>query len=200
MVHIREVDGKLCVVRTVYPRDFGSPVWGERGVEVRAEPPALSRQTGDVLRVQVREKGEGLPEVMDRSGADLWTIPLDDFTPLMAAPVHAGMAEKQASPNEMSGSLSGDAPFPQDPLSSGYASDLPLTSPETGGARQADWGGFTSSSSELLDSSVVESPLSPLEGPPRPSSQVRVTLLGDCQGTEHSALHFTAVQTTCTSR
>lgn len=27
VVHIREVDGKLCVVRTVYPSDYGSPVW-----------------------------------------------------------------------------------------------------------------------------------------------------------------------------
>ncbi|KAK7899367.1 hypothetical protein WMY93_020220 [Mugilogobius chulae] len=27
VVHIREVDGKLCVVRTFYPSDFGSPVW-----------------------------------------------------------------------------------------------------------------------------------------------------------------------------
>ncbi|XP_064203345.1 smoothelin-like protein 1 isoform X1 [Anguilla rostrata] len=178
VVHIREVGGKLCVVRTVYPRDFGSPVWGERGVEVRAEPPALARQTGNVLRVRVREKEEGLSELTDSSGADVWATPPDDLAALRAAPVHAGKAEKEASRNEAErsvaagGLLSGNSPVPQDPLSSGYASDLPLTSPETGGATQADWGGLTSSSSEVLDTSAMESPLSPPEGPPRPSSQI----------------------------
>lgn len=46
-------------------------------------------------------------------------------------------------------------------LESGYASDLPLTSPETAGTTpsQTDWGGLTSSSSERLDS-MMESPLS----------------------------------------
>ncbi|XP_037831713.1 uncharacterized protein LOC119617037 [Kryptolebias marmoratus] len=45
VVHIREVDGKLCMVRTVYPNDYGSPVWRGEGhdeVEVHKDPPAQS--------------------------------------------------------------------------------------------------------------------------------------------------------------
>ncbi|CAB1321033.1 unnamed protein product, partial [Coregonus sp. 'balchen'] len=61
VVHIREVGGLLCVVRTVYPSDFGSPVWRgdsyhDKEVEVRAEPPALSPVTGNILKVQLSEE------------------------------------------------------------------------------------------------------------------------------------------------
>ncbi|TNN29911.1 hypothetical protein EYF80_059937 [Liparis tanakae] len=118
VVHIREVGGKLCVVRTVYPRDYGSPVWrGDGGggggeVEVRAEPLAPSPVAGSVLRVQ------------------LW--------------------EEEAGP-----SGGGASRPPPSLLESGYASDLPLTSPETGGTTPTGggWGGLTGGSSDSMEES-----------------------------------------------
>ncbi|XP_036001665.1 microtubule-actin cross-linking factor 1 isoform X5 [Fundulus heteroclitus] len=47
VVHIREVDGKLCVVRTVYPSDLGSPLRTDE--DVHREPP------GNVLKVQTAD-------------------------------------------------------------------------------------------------------------------------------------------------
>ncbi|KAI1901789.1 hypothetical protein AGOR_G00038010 [Albula goreensis] len=178
VVRIREVGGRLCVVRTVYPSDFGSPVCGDRGVEVRVEPPALSQQTGDILRVQVYEE-EARPLGMTNSSQDdVVASPLDNLRPSRTSQVHAGRAEKDVGLHgkdicrDAAGSLPGETPSSRDPLSSGYASDLPLTSPETGGTTHTDWGGFTSSSSEILDSSVIESPLSPTEETSRLSSQI----------------------------
>lgn len=119
VVHIREVDGKLCVVRTVYPSDYGSPVWrGESDSEV---PRALSPVAGNLQKP--------IQDAMFVKGFNLDT------------PIRA---QEQSSL-----------------LESGYASDLPLTSPETAGTTpsQTDWGGLTSSSSERLDS-MMESCLS----------------------------------------
>lgn len=142
VVHIREVDGKLCVVRTVYPSDFGSPVWrGESDgeVEVHKEPLAPSP---NILKVQLSEEDSS----MAKSSAGNFnqrqiheTMFVKGFS--LDTPVRA---QEQSSL-----------------LESGYASDLPLTSPETAGTTpsQTDWGGLTSSSSERLDS-MVESPLS----------------------------------------
>ena len=61
-----------------------------------------------------------------------------------------------------------EEPSVQDPLSSGYASDLPLTSPEAGGATQIDW----ESSREGLDS-ATDSPLSPPQVTTKQFPQVR---------------------------
>lgn len=148
VVHIREVDGKLCVVRTVYPSDFGSPVWrgeSESDIEVRKEPLAPSPVTGNILKVQVSEEDRSRAKV---SAADFpmssnqiriqETMAIKGFS--LDTPVRA---QEQSSL-----------------LESGYASDLPLTSPETAGTTpsQTDWGGLTSSSSERLDS-MMESPL-----------------------------------------
>lgn len=143
VIHIREVDGKLCVVRTVYPSDYGSPVWrgqGDGEVEVRKEPPAPSPVTGNILKVQLSEdqtRAAGrdsstptrIPGTVDAKGFTLDT---------------PGRAQQRSSL-----------------LESGYASDLLLTSPETAGTTpsQTDWGGLTSSSSERLDS-MMESPVS----------------------------------------
>ncbi|KAJ8384944.1 hypothetical protein AAFF_G00196100 [Aldrovandia affinis] len=170
VVHIREVGGRLCVVRTVYPSDFGSPVWGDRGVEVHVEPPALSREMGDILRVQVFE--EGLLAVTDSSGADMGASPRYNLRAPRTGQVHAGRAEKEGGPHGKQSSLDALGSVSRDPLSSGYASDLPLTSPETGATTQADWGALTSSSSEVLDSSVVESFFSPAEEHSHLSSQI----------------------------
>ncbi|KAG5264557.1 hypothetical protein AALO_G00255520 [Alosa alosa] len=143
VVHIREVGGRLCVVRTVYPSDYGSPVWGAgRGLEVQAEPPAASPEQGGVLRVRLNEtQGRAVAEVRDD-------------TPVVA------LHDKDA-PSAL-----------QDPQSSGYVSDAQLTSTETGGALQTDFGGFTSSSSDMLDSSVLESPLSPADKPASANTQI----------------------------
>ncbi|XP_044027810.1 microtubule-actin cross-linking factor 1 isoform X20 [Siniperca chuatsi] len=150
VVHIREVDGKLCVVRTVYPSDFGSPVWrgkSDSKIEVCKEPPAPSPVTGNILKVQLSEEDKRRDKI---SAADFpmlsnqmqiqETMAVKGFsldTPVLRAPEQSSLLE------------------------SGYASDLPLTSPETAGTTpsQTDWGGLTSSSSERLDS-MMESPLS----------------------------------------
>ncbi|XP_031151474.1 microtubule-actin cross-linking factor 1 isoform X29 [Sander lucioperca] len=148
VVHIREVDGKLCVVRTVYPSDFGSPVWrGERDseVEVRKEPLAPSPVTGNILKVQLSEEDKSRAKMpagdFPMSSNQMWiqeTMAVKGFS--LDTPVRA---QEQYSL-----------------LESGYASDPPLTSPETAGTTpsQTDWGGLTSSSSERLDS-MMESPL-----------------------------------------
>lgn len=144
VVHIREVDGKLCVVRTVYPSDYGSPVWSGQGdgdVEVHQEPPSLSPVTG------VQLSGE------DKATAN---IPAGHF--------HMSSSQFQVQDSDITAkTLRFDSPScardRSSFLESGYASDLPLTSPETAGTTpsQTDWGGLTSSSSERLDS-MVESP------------------------------------------
>lgn len=136
VVHIREVDGKLCVVRTVYPSDYGSPVWkGEcdRQVEVRKEPPAPFPVTGNILKVQLSE-GEGDTEE-------------DAFNPTWMPDNLAG--EGLSLETQERCSL----------LESGYASDLPLTSPETAvtTSSQVDWEKLTNCSSERLDA-MAESP------------------------------------------
>lgn len=147
VVHIREVDGKLCVVRTVYPSDFGSPVWrgeSDSEVEVHKEPPTPSPVTGNILKVQLSEE--------DKSGATMFGG--DFYT--------SGQMQFQgtAAVKEFSLDTRGRAQERSSLLESGYASDLPLTSPETAGTTpsQTDWGGLTSSSSERLDS-MIESPL-----------------------------------------
>lgn len=143
VVHIREVDGKLCVVRTVYPSDFGSPVWrGESDAEVDVfqQPPTASPLTEKVLKVQLSED--------KKSTQDLpWSF---KQIQVQEKPVQGFGLDTPVLTREQS-SL----------LESGYASDLPLTSPETAGTTpsQTDWGGLTSSSSERLDS-MMESSLS----------------------------------------
>lgn len=143
VVHIREVDGKLCVVRTLYPSDYGSPVWrGESDgeVEVRKEPHAPSPVTGNILKVLLSEEDK------------------------VAAKMSTGETLSSSSKQLLKGFRLDSPPRAQERsslLESGYASDLPLTSPETAGTTpsQTDWGGLTSSSSERLDS-MIESPLS----------------------------------------
>lgn len=56
VVHIREVDGKLCVVRTMYPSDYSSPVWRGRGdgaTEVHKDLPAPSPVMDRILQVHL---------------------------------------------------------------------------------------------------------------------------------------------------
>lgn len=149
VVHIREVDGKLCVVRTVYPCDFGSPVWSgdtNSDFEVCIEPPVPSPVAANAIKVKLFEEDACSAE--NSSG-------------------HYPMPRMQTQTQD-TGLVKGfslDTPgCAQEPyylLESGYASDLPLTSPETAGTTpsQTDWGGLTSSSSERLDT-MVESPLS----------------------------------------
>ena len=155
VIHIREADGKLCVVRTVYPSDYGSPVW--RGdvdeVEVRAEPPAPSPVTGNVLTVQLSEDDDGRAKMADPRHA-------------VSAHQTGNRETKTAHPFDLDtplGRLGGTSL-----LESGYASDLLLTSPGTGGTTpsQTDWGGLTTSSSSERVDSMVESPLSPLQQAP----------------------------------
>ncbi|KAG7231797.1 hypothetical protein INR49_010361 [Caranx melampygus] len=150
VVHIREVDGKLCVVRTMYPSDYGSPLWrgqsdGEE-VEVHTEPPAPSPLTGNILKVLLSEQDRGRVRA---AAGDVAAAALSFYveTPLGVR----GFRLESPSRGQERSSL----------LESGYVSDLPLTSPETAGTTpsQTDWGGLTSSSSERLDS-MVESPLS----------------------------------------
>ncbi|XP_071223581.1 microtubule-actin cross-linking factor 1-like isoform X13 [Salvelinus alpinus] len=249
VVHIREVGGLLCVVRTVYPSDFGCPVWTGDGnhdneVEVRAEPPAASPVTGNILKVQLSEEditrakidATCLNKTANRPGTrettkvkegtvtgnkvqlseeDSRRAKMDARTAflmetqettevkelsldkpaqvqeglliqnpfasgyasdlLLTSPEiggatqvgRVGLTQRRdnmdtSGPN-MSTNLTGtqgttevEGPSVQDPLSSGYASDLPLTSPEAGGATQGDW----ESSREGLDS-ATDSPLSP---------------------------------------
>ncbi|XP_074468757.1 microtubule-actin cross-linking factor 1, isoforms 1/2/3/4/5 isoform X2 [Sebastes fasciatus] len=149
VVHIREVDGKLCVVRTVYPSDFGSPVWrgeSDSKVEVRKEPLAPSPVTGNILKVQLSEDDKSRDKMS--AGDSPMSSNQMGFHETMA--VKGFSLDTPVRAQEQS-SL----------LESGYASDLPLTSPETAGTTpsQTDWGGLTSSSSERLDS-TMESPLS----------------------------------------
>lgn len=141
VVHIREFGGQLCVVRTVYPRDYGSPVWRDKELEVHLEPPAVSPVSGDITKIRI-SASQGRPATTAKG---------TDFT--------AQMSDGFGRPT-------------QDPQSSGYASDVPLTSPETGAAVQTDW----ASSSEVLDSSVLESPISPQEKPAKRPAQVRLFL------------------------
>ncbi|KAK1880814.1 Microtubule-actin cross-linking factor 1 isoforms 1/2/3/5, partial [Dissostichus eleginoides] len=146
VVHIREVDGKLCVVRTVYPSDFGSPVWSgvsDSEVEVRKEPLAPSPVTGNILKVQLSEeeksKGNIFAGDFTMSSNQMW---IQDTLTVKGFSLHPQVQEHCSL------------------LESGYSSDLPVTSPETAGTTpsQTDWGGLTSSSSERLDS-MLESPL-----------------------------------------
>lgn len=152
IVHIREVDGRLCVVRTVYPRDYGSPLWHNQKVEVHSGPPVASPVIGGTQKVQVM-KEERRPSTdtvisnpkiaVDQPEKGFW---LDSHTQCAEVP----------------GPL-------QDPQSSGYASDVPITSPDIAGTAQTDWG----SSSEVLNTSILESPISPPEKPSQTPSQVR---------------------------
>ncbi|XP_051728258.1 microtubule-actin cross-linking factor 1 isoform X19 [Ctenopharyngodon idella] len=154
VVHIREFGGQLCVVRTVYPRDYGSPVWRNKELEVHSEPPAASPVTEDIMKIQVSAT-QGRPPGKNVS----------------AKPATAAAQEKKGKEFLLDNSTQVAEGFglpPQDIQSSGYASDVPLTSPETGGAVQTDWG----SSSDVLDSSVLESPISPQEIPAQPCSQI----------------------------
>lgn len=142
VVHIREVDGKLCVVKTVYPSDFGSPVWNSESQNqgnVNKDLYVPPRATGNIIKVEL--PGEEAARSIIYSRALLMSSDHTQETEFsLDAPDHA---------QELC------------LLESGYASDLPLTSPETAGTTpcQTDWGGLTGSSSERLDS-MIESPLS----------------------------------------
>lgn len=136
VVHIREVDGKLCVVKTVYPSDFGSPVWNSESQnqgDVNKDLYVPQWDTGNIIKVEFPEEEAARSIILSRELLMSTEFSLD-------APDHA---------QELC------------LLESGYASDLPLTSPETAGTTpcQTDWGGLTGSSSERLDS-MIESPLS----------------------------------------
>ncbi|XP_059412499.1 uncharacterized protein LOC132145460 [Carassius carassius] len=155
VVHIREFGGQLCVVRTVYPRDYGSPIWRDKELEVHSEPPAASPITRGITKIQVSAT-QGRPPGKK-----------DSAKPATAAA--RGKKGKEFLLDNSAQVAEGVGPTPQDLQSSGYASDVPLISPETGGAVQTDWG----SSSDVLDSSVLESPISPQEIPAQPSTQVR---------------------------
>lgn len=154
IVHIREVDGRLCVVRTVYPRDYGSPLCHDGGREVHSEPPAASPVIGGIQKVQVQG---GTRHLSDDTGITNPTI-------AVGQPEKGFLLESHTQGSEGTGPL-------QDPQSSGYASDVPVTSPDIAGTAQTDWG----SSSEVLSTSVLESPISPPEKPSQPPSQVRHT-------------------------
>ncbi|XP_061521091.1 microtubule-actin cross-linking factor 1 isoform X14 [Phycodurus eques] len=138
VVHIREVDGKLCVVRTVYPSDYGSPAWraeSEHEVEVHREPAAPF--PGNSLKVQLSEdEGDTDEDAFDRT-----RMPDDLAGKGLASDTPSRARERCVL------------------LESGYASDLPLTSPETvvTTPSRADWQTLTGSSSERLDT-MAESP------------------------------------------
>lgn len=153
IVHIREVDGRLCVVRTVYPRDYGSPLWHKGGVEVHSEPPVASPVIGGIQKVQVL----GVRQPSTDNGITNPTIA-------------DGQPDKGCLLKSHTQGAEGTGPL-QDPQSSGYASDVPITSPDIAGTAQTDWG----SSSEVLNTSILESPISPPEKPSQPPSQVRQT-------------------------
>lgn len=155
VVHIREFGGQLCVVRTVYPRDYGSPVWRDKVLEVHSEPPAASPVTEGIMKVQV-SPAQGRPPGKNNSAK-----------PETAAA--QGKKVKEFLLDSSAHVVGGFSHPPQDLQSSGYASDVPLTSPETGGAVHTEWG----SSSDVLDSSVLESPISPQETLTQPTTQVR---------------------------
>lgn len=150
VVHIREVDGKLCVVRTIYPSDYGSPVWrgGTDGeVEVRAEPPGPSPVTSKILKVRLSEEDSRRAK-MAAAGPSVSSKPMGNEEIVVGKEFSLDTPRRRQEGPSL--------------LESGYASDLPLASPETGGATpsQTDWGGLTSSSSERLDS-MMDSPLTP---------------------------------------
>ncbi|XP_054601397.1 microtubule-actin cross-linking factor 1 isoform X19 [Nothobranchius furzeri] len=64
VVHIREVDGKLCVVRTAYPCDYGSPVW--RGdMEIHQEPPGPPPAMENMSKVQLLEDMGGTHQLVE---------------------------------------------------------------------------------------------------------------------------------------
>lgn len=66
VIHIREVGGKLCVVRTVYPTDCGSPVWsgdGVSGMEVHKDRPASSPIVEGILKAQLLEDRRTSPQL-----------------------------------------------------------------------------------------------------------------------------------------
>lgn len=149
VVHIREVDGKLCVVRTVYPSDYGSPVWrgeSDSDVEVRKESTAPSPVTGSILKVLLSEEAERRTK-LSAGGVPMSSDQLQIQESMTVRGFKLGSPARAQERSTL--------------LESGYASDLPLTSPETAGTTpsQTDWGGLTSSSSERLDS-MIESPLS----------------------------------------
>lgn len=152
IVHIREVDGRLCVVRTVYPKDYGSPLWHNRGVEVHSEPPVSSPVTRGIQKVQVMERERRPP--IDTS--------ITNPTIAVGQPEKGFLLDSHTQDAESTGLL-------QDPQSSGYASDVPITSPDVAGTAQTDWG----SSSEVLNTSILESPISPPEKPSQTPNQVR---------------------------
>lgn len=142
VVHIREADGKLCVVKTVYPSDFGSPVWnGDNQVDVSKDLYVPPRAVGNIIKVDLPEEEETRSRV--------WLGEL-----------------ATAADQTQEAEFSLETPQELCLLESGYASDLPLTSPETAGATpcQTDWGALTGSSSERLDS-MIESPLSMQQQP-----------------------------------
>ncbi|XP_062870373.1 microtubule-actin cross-linking factor 1 isoform X9 [Trichomycterus rosablanca] len=150
IVRIREVDGKLCVVRTVYPKDYGSPLWHNRDVEVRTEPPAVPPVTGDIQKVKVQESTRRTS--IDKEQPERGLFLLDSYT------------QDAASTGPL-----------QDPQSSGYASDVPLTSPEAGGAVQTDW----ESSSDVLNSLALGSPISPAENPSQTNQISEIYVSGE---------------------
>ncbi|KAM9419819.1 microtubule-actin cross-linking factor 1-like isoform 33-T33 [Salvelinus alpinus] len=167
VVHIREVGGLLCVVRTVYPSDFGCPVWTGDGnhdneVEVRAEPPAASPVTGNILKVQLSEEditrakidATCLNKTANRPGTRETTkvkegtvtgnkvqLSEEDSRRAKMDARTAFLMETQETTEVKELSLDKPAQVQeglliQNPFASGYASDLLLTSPETGGATQ----------------------------------------------------------------
>ncbi|CAB1351203.1 unnamed protein product [Coregonus sp. 'balchen'] len=182
VVHIREVEGRLCVVRTVYPSDFGSPVWRgdsyhdkEVEVEVRAEPPAASPVTGKILKVQLSEE-DIMKAKIDASSPHKTAKRLGtrETTEVKEGTVTGNKvqlseedrrrAKMDARTTFLMGTqettkvkeLSLDKPAQvqqglliQNPLSSGYANDLPLTSPETGGVTQVSRVGLTQSRAKM---------------------------------------------------
>nr|XP_023992462.1 LOW QUALITY PROTEIN: microtubule-actin cross-linking factor 1-like [Salvelinus alpinus] len=174
VVHIREVGGLLCVVRTVYPSDFGCPVWTGDGnhdneVEVRAEPPAASPVTGNILKVQLSEEditrakidATCLNKTANRPGTRETTkvkegtvtgnkvqLSEEDSRRAKMDAKTAFLMETQETTEVKELSLDKPAQVQeglliQNPFASGYASDLLLTSPETGGATQVGRVGLT---------------------------------------------------------
>ncbi|KAM9775744.1 microtubule-actin cross-linking factor 1 isoform 17-T17 [Syngnathus typhle] len=144
VVHIREVDGKLCVVQTVYPSDYGSPAWraqSDREVEVHKEAPAPFPVAGPILKVHLSEdEGDTQEEAFDQ----IW------------------MADNMAAAEGLSLHTPSRAQERYSLLESGYASDLPLTSPETAVTTpsRGDWQTLLSASSEeKLDAAAAETAL-----------------------------------------
>ncbi|KAM9494284.1 uncharacterized protein Hap1MRO34_004215 [Clarias gariepinus] len=159
IVHIREVDGRLCVVRTVYPRDYGSPLWHNRGVEVHSEPPAASPVIGGIQKVQMQDERR---KPSTDTGVTSPTI-------AVGQPEKGFMLDSHTQGADSTGPL-------QDPHSSGYASDVPITSPDIAGTAPTDWG----SSSEVLNTSILESPISPPEKSPQPPSKCSRFVHAEC--------------------